>query len=93
MRLIKSRNQRYSDFGALDRPDKLILDIVILFEVGDKLKIVPMLTKSVKGSSAKVLKLSLMALRPCYQFSPLGELISGVVIKGMPARVVDTFPG
>ena len=62
-----SRNQRYSVFGALDRPDKLILHVVILFEVGDKLKIVPMLTKSVEGSSAKVLKLSLMALRPCYQ--------------------------
>ena len=69
-----SRNQRYSDFGALDRPDKLILHIVILFDVGDKLKIVPMLTKSVEGSSAKVLKLSLMALRPCYQFSTLVEL-------------------
>ena len=65
-----SRNQRYSDFGASDRPDKLILHIVILFDVGDKLKIVPM-TKSVKGSSAKVLKLSLMALRPCYQFISL----------------------
>ena len=76
-----SRNQRYSVFGEFHRPDKLILDIVILFEVGDKLKIVPIMTKSVKGSSAKVLKLSLMALRPCYQLVSL--LVYSVV----------TFPG
>ena len=74
LRLIKSRNQRYSDFGLFDRPDKLTLHIVKLFDVGDELRIVPMFTKSVKGSSAKVLKLSLMALRPCYQFSTLVEL-------------------
>ena len=55
---------------------------MILFDVGDKLKIVPMLTKSVKGSSAKVLKLSLMALRPCYQLF-IGLLVYSVV----------TFPG
>ena len=40
---------------------------MILFDVGDELKIVSMLTKAVKGLSVKVLKLSLMALRPCYQ--------------------------
>ena len=64
-----SRNQRCSDFGTSDRLDKLILHVMILFDVSDKLKIVPMLTKSVKGSSVKVLKLSLMAPGPCYQLS------------------------
>ena len=59
----------------------LILHIVILFDVGDELKIVSMLTKAVKGLSVKVLKLSLMALRPCYQ------LVSLLVYW------VNTFPG
>ena len=64
---------------------------MILFDVGDKLKIVPMLSKSVKGSSAKVLKLSLMALRPCYQFSPLGELQPEKVVR-VSVRPSTHFP-
>ena len=56
---------------------------MILFDVGDELKIVSMLTKAVKGLSVKVLKLSLMALRPCYQFSTLVELISELLVGSL----------
>ena len=33
-----------------------------------------------QGVRGKVLKVRPMAFRPCYQFSPLGEYIPGVVI-------------